>query len=142
MSATASPQVGVGVLIVDQGRVLLGKRKGAHGAGHWSAPGGHLEFGEAIADCARREALEETGLHLAELRFGPFTGDVFATEHKHYVTVFVIASPGDGVPRTMEPDKCEGWQWFPWSALPQPLFAPLASLVAQGFVPSEPAASA
>lgn len=135
-SAKPSPQVGVGVLIIENGRVLLGRRKGAHGAGTWSAPGGHLEFGEAIGDCARREALEETNLALADLRFGPFTADVFPVEQRHYVTVFVIASPAGGALRTMEPDKCEGWQWFRWSELPEPLFAPLASLRAQGFVPA------
>ncbi len=52
------PQVGVGVLILRDGKVLLGRRKGSHGAGCWSAPGGHLEFGEAVEDCALREALE------------------------------------------------------------------------------------
>ena len=71
-----APQVGVGVLILRDGKVLLGRRKGSHGAGCWSAPGGHLEFGEAVEDCALREALEETGLALSELRHGPFSSDV------------------------------------------------------------------
>ncbi len=50
-----APQVGVGVLILRDGKVLLGRRKGSHGAGCWSAPGGHLEFGEAVEDapCAK-----------------------------------------------------------------------------------------
>lgn len=63
-----APQVGVGVLILRDGKVLLGRRKGSHGAGCWSAPGGHLEFGEAVEDCALREALEETGLALSDMQ--------------------------------------------------------------------------
>lgn len=128
-----SPQVGVGVLIIENGRVLLGKRKGSHGAGSWSAPGGHLEFGETVEACAIREVLEETNLQISNLRFGPFTNNVFEAEHKHYVTVFVLADRATGVLQTMEPDKCEGWAWFEWSNLPQPLFPPLASLCSQGF---------
>jgi 8-oxo-dGTP diphosphatase len=128
------PQVGVGVLIVENGRLLLGKRKGSHGAGTWSAPGGHLEYGESVEDCAQREALEETNLTLKNLRLGPFTNNVFESENKHYVTVFVLAAPASGALKTMEPQKCEGWEWFDWSNLPQPLFAPVVSLRSQGFV--------
>jgi 8-oxo-dGTP diphosphatase len=81
MPSNPSPQVGVGVLIVENGRVLLGKRKGSDGAGTWSAPGGHLEFGETVEACARREVLEETGLQLQDLRLGPFTSNVFEAKH-------------------------------------------------------------
>lgn len=42
----SSPRIGVGVLIFRDGKLLLGKRRGSHGAGDWSAPGGHLEFGK------------------------------------------------------------------------------------------------
>lgn len=127
------PRVGVGVLLVREGRVLLGRRLGAHGAGHWALPGGHLEFGETIEACAAREVLEETGLVIEAPRLGPVTNNVFAAEEQHYVTVFVIAAAPTGEPRVLEPKKCAQWQWFAWSHLPQPLFAPLASLVASGF---------
>ncbi|NKI94138.1 NUDIX hydrolase [Rhizobacter sp. SG703] len=129
------PRVGVGILVLRGGRILLGRRRGAHGAGTWSAPGGRLEYGESIEDCARRELLEETGLALGAGERGPCTSDVFDEVRQHYVTVFVLARHTHGEPATLEPDKCDGWQWFDWSALPQPLFAPLASLRATGFDP-------
>ena len=137
----SSPQVGVGVLIVQNGCVLLGKRKGAHGAGTWSAPGGHLEFGESIEECARREVLEETGLELQNIQYGPFTNNVFEADNKHYVTVFVLASSVGSEAKLLEPDKCEGWSWFEWSALPEPLFPPLSTLLKQGYEPASAAIS-
>lgn len=128
-----TPRVGVGVLVIENGCVLLGKRKGSHGAGTWSAPGGHLEYGESIENCAEREVLEETGLRIRELQHGPFTNTVFEAEQKHYVTVFVLAKWESGVVETKEPEKCEGWEWFDWSNLPEPLFPPLEALRRQGF---------
>lgn len=133
-----SPQtrVGVGVIVVRDGRVLLGERRGSHGAGSWALPGGHLEFGESVASCASRELLEETGLRLAGVQQAPYTVDAFPDDGKHYVTLFVEATVADGEPALMEPDKCRGWHWCAWNALPEPLFAPLATLHATGFVPA------
>ncbi|MFP4226695.1 MAG: nucleotide triphosphate diphosphatase NUDT15 [Desulfobacterales bacterium] len=131
------PKVGVGVIVLRNGLVLLGKRKGAHGAGTWALPGGHLEYGEAVEHCAKREVKEETGLAINPVARGPYTSDVFPEEGKHYVTLFVVARSGTGEPRILEPDRCEKWQWFRWSALPRPLFAPLESLIRTGFVPKE-----
>ncbi|WP_312464265.1 nucleotide triphosphate diphosphatase NUDT15, partial [Pantoea endophytica] len=82
-----SPQVGIGVLVFRDGKLLLGQRKGSHGAGDWSAPGGHLEFGESPEACARREVLEETGLQLGKLQNGAFVSDVFPEVNKHYITL-------------------------------------------------------
>lgn len=42
--------------------MLLGKRAGSHGDGTWAPAGGHLEFGESIEACARREVRQATGL--------------------------------------------------------------------------------
>ncbi|MEO7065274.1 MAG: NUDIX hydrolase [Rhodanobacter sp.] len=132
---TGSPLVGVGVIVVRNGLLLLGQRMGSHGAGTWALPGGHLEFGESVAQCAAREVREETGLELEVIRPGPYTNDVFASEGKHYVTLFVVAQSASGQPVVCEPDKCTGWQWFRWTELPTPLFQPLATLHASGFVP-------
>ncbi|EPQ26980.1 uncharacterized protein PFL1_05615 [Pseudozyma flocculosa PF-1] len=63
--ASVVPRVGVGVLVLNErGRILLGKRTGSHGAGTLALPGGHLELHESFEDCAIREVLEETGIHL------------------------------------------------------------------------------
>jgi len=127
------PKVGVGVVVIKDGNVLLGKRKNAHGDGSWCFPGGHLEFGEAIEDCARREVREEAGIEIANPRLGPYTNDIFPDEGKHYITLYVISDYASGDVQILEPDKIEQWQWFEWGSMPQPLFIPIQNLVKQGF---------
>ncbi|MFA9441543.1 NUDIX hydrolase [Uliginosibacterium sp. sgz301328] len=128
------PLVGVGVVVIRDGLVLLGLRKGSHGSGTWALPGGHLEYGESLEQCAEREVLEETGLEIQNLSHGAFSNDLF--EGKHYVTLIVVAHSQAGEPRVLEPEKCSRWQWFRWSELPEPLFQPLASVYKAGYVPS------
>ncbi|MGO9319013.1 MAG: NUDIX hydrolase [Terracidiphilus sp.] len=57
-----APLVGVGAVIVDEGRVLLVRRGNEPLKGHWTLPGGLLELGESLTDGVTREAREETGL--------------------------------------------------------------------------------
>lgn len=122
------PRIGVGVAIVKEGQVLLGKRTGSHGAGEWSFPGGHLEYLESVEACAARELLEETGLTAHSLKLGPWTEDVMEND-KHYITLFVFANHLEGEPKLLEPHKCEGWEWFDWDDLPLPLFPSILSLI-------------
>ncbi len=56
------PLVGVGAIIIENGRVLLVKRGHPPLAGEWSIPGGVLEIGETLREAAIREAREETCL--------------------------------------------------------------------------------
>lgn len=121
-------RVGVGVLIFNtKNQILLGKRKNAHGEGHWAPPGGHLEVGESFAACAQREALEEANITLTNTTFLICTNDIFSPE-KHYITVFMTSLTHD-TPQNMEPHKCEGWQWFYIDALPDALFLSLSNLL-------------
>jgi len=129
------PKVGVGVIVVKDNKVLLGKRKTDPSVGDWCFPGGHLELNEEIEDCARRETLEETGITIKNTRLGPFTNDIRSDVVNHYVTLYVIAEHESGGPQTTEPDKIGDWKWFSWDALPEPLFLPLKNLLKKGFNP-------
>jgi 8-oxo-dGTP diphosphatase len=132
---TPPPLRGVGVLILREGKLLLGRRRGAHGAGTWAPPGGHIDEGETPQETARLEVLEETGLLIERPRLGPATEDHFP-EGKHFITTFVIAEAPTGAPQNLEPQKCDGWEWFDWDALPAPLFLPLEALRQTGFRPT------
>ena len=63
------PKVGVGVIFVRNGMVFLAKRHGAHGEDTWASAGGHLENGETVEECGRRESMEELGLTVGDLRY-------------------------------------------------------------------------
>ncbi|RZT96040.1 8-oxo-dGTP diphosphatase [Ancylomarina subtilis] len=129
------PKVGVGVAVIKEGRVLLGKRKNAHGDGTWAFPGGHLEYQECWEDCAIREILEETGLRIKNVRYGTVTNDIFQEEQKHYVTIVMLADYDFGDVNLMEPDKCERWEWFDWNNLPQSIFMTIQNLKRNNYNP-------
>jgi len=58
------PLIGVGAVIVCNGRILLEKRKGEPGKGKWSIPGGLVELGERAEQTVIREVREETNLEV------------------------------------------------------------------------------
>lgn len=120
-------QIGVAVVITNrEGLVLLGKRRGSHGAGTWSVPGGHVDPGETVEHCARRETFEETGIVLkgTVLPLG-WNETHFVEEEKRYVTLYMSCSEQYPTAEVKEPDKCEEWCWFRQDHLPSPLFKPL-----------------
>src|SRR5262245_22319215 len=122
-------RVGVAVIIERDGRVLLIRRSGSHGAGTWATPGGHLDFGETPEDCGAREAAEETGLAIADLAFVAITNDLFVAEQKHYITIWMRAGAIVGEPSIASPREMTELGWFAWDALPAPLFLPLQNLL-------------
>jgi 8-oxo-dGTP diphosphatase len=56
------PMVGVGGVVIVEGRALLIRRGSEPLLGEWSIPGGMLELGETLEEGVARELLEETGL--------------------------------------------------------------------------------
>ena len=94
------PFVGVGAVIVQDGRVLIVKRKYDPLAGQWSIPGGAVELGETLEASIAREMLEETGL---EIEVGPvievfdrITRDEQGSVRYHFVLVDYLCWPIGG----------------------------------------------
>ena len=56
------PMVGVGAIIVRNGKILIVKRKSEPGKGRWSVPGGLVELGETVGQTVKREVKEECSL--------------------------------------------------------------------------------
>jgi 8-oxo-dGTP diphosphatase len=56
------PIVGVGAVILDEGKILLEKRKNQPGRGKWTIPGGLVDLGERLEHAVVREVEEETCL--------------------------------------------------------------------------------
>lgn len=113
-------------MILRDGKVLTGRRKGSHGAGEYAWPGGHLEYMESIEDCVRREVREETGMEVENIRFLRLM-NLKTYSPKHYIDIAMVADWKSGEPRVMEPEKIEGWEWRSIDDMPEPLFAPLPS---------------
>jgi 8-oxo-dGTP diphosphatase len=61
------PVVGIGGVVIENGRALLIRRGAEPLRGQWSIPGGTLELGESLQEGVARELLEETGLHVKVL---------------------------------------------------------------------------
>ncbi len=134
---TKAPRVGVGIIITKDESVLLLRRKNVHGAGSWSTPGGHLEYGESPEDCATREAKEETDLDVADIRFKAITNDVFEAEGRHYITIWMEGRYTAGEPVVNAAYEMAEIGWFPWDAMPQPLFLPLRHLLENDCYPPQ-----
>ncbi len=118
--AGSRPRVGVGVVFIRDGFVFLARRRGSLGGGTWGSAGGHLEYGESLEDCARREALEEFGLRVGDLRFLCVSNII--AYGRHYVDVEFLGDIGNQEPRLLEPQAFDGSGWFPPESLPEPLF--------------------
>ena len=118
------PLVGVGVVFLREGKVFLARRRGSHGEDTWASAGGHLEWGETLEECARREAFEELGVEVGDLQFLCFS-NIIAYD-RHYVNVEFLGDIGDQEPALVEPDSFAECGWFPLDDLPQPLYVAIS----------------
>jgi 8-oxo-dGTP diphosphatase len=100
-----APRVGVGAIIIRDGKILLVKRGVEPSIGLWAIPGGTLKLGETLQECAAREILEETGITI-KIGACVYVFDFFQRDEKdkikyHFVVVdfageYVCGEPKGG----------------------------------------------
>ena len=113
----SQPVVGVGAIIVCDGKILLEKRKGEPGKGKWSVPGGLVELGETVEEAVIREVKEETGLDVAEPKLIDVVDNIVRDENGgikwHFVILDFFVKVRGGELRAA--DDAEEIRWVPLS---------------------------
>ncbi len=137
-----NPAPTVSVLVVEGGRVLLGRRGGDPGKGTWSLPSGYIEFGDDFLTTAVRETAEETGLKV-ELRSLLNVVSSFVSPRFHFLNLFLVAQVVGG--ELQAGDDLEAVAWYPLAGPYPPMGFPededALHLLASGFagLPVDPA---
>ncbi len=94
------PIVGIGVVIVSQGKIVLAQRGNEPGRGKWTIPGGLVELGESVEGAVIREAKEETCLDVEKPQLIDVVDNVEYDEagkiKYHYVIVDYFVSVKSG----------------------------------------------
>lgn len=129
--------VGFGVMILNNNKVLLGRRhvdpakadSELHGEGTWTMPGGKLEFGESFEQGAVREVAEETGIIIEERDVTVIALNTDRVPGVHFITIGMLCTKKVGEAQVMEPDEITEWKWFDFDNLPSPLFPPSKKIV-------------
>ena len=102
-------RVRVGVIVVQEGKVLLARQHVAQGQDFWIVPGGKMKKREGLLDCARREMAEETGLEVEGLR-PLYVGDFFKGRN-HIVDTFWLGKVVGGELKRRE-DEIDNLRFF------------------------------
>lgn len=120
--------VGIGVMVIRDGKILLAKRKGNLGKGTYCWPGGKMEYMESFEECAKREMREETGIEIQNVRFLRLL-NLKQFSPKHFIDIELLADWKSGEAQLLEPDKFEEWKWYDLNNLPEPMFFPQYSSI-------------
>lgn len=131
------PGVGFGVMLLRDGKILLGKRhedpekaqSELNGAGTWTMPGGKLHYQETFENGAYREVMEETGIAIVKENLKHISTTNNIVENAHFITLGFTCTDFEGEAEVKEPDEIVEWKWFSLNNLPEPLYFPSKQVI-------------
>ena len=113
------PLIGVGAVIVENGKILLVRRVNDPNKGKWSVPGGLVRAGERLEEALKREIMEELGVEIETGDVACVTDEIFRDKNGdveyHYVVIDFFAKIVEGVPRAMS--DADQVRWFDLSEI-------------------------
>lgn len=118
-----TPDIRLSIIIEHDGKILVGKRKSAHGAGVWEIQGGQLLFGETFEAGVFREIKEQVGLENV-IMGGIISISNEVSNNTHSVSIGFHVVLLNGEPLIQEPAKVERLMWVDPRYLPEPMFEP------------------
>ena len=119
--------VGGGVLILNEKEEVLLKKRGKKSRneiGWWEKSGGLIEYGEKAIPAIKREVKEELDIEIEMVGYFPHTDHIIKKEGQHWVALNYLAEIKKGIPKNLEPHKCEELRWFSLKKLPKKIVQP------------------
>jgi 8-oxo-dGTP diphosphatase len=130
METHQKPTLNVDILIIREGKVLLGlfsdKWKIENGKKFWGVPGQEISFLESFGDAAKRYARKEIGCEIE--RYVVFAVNANYALNNHFVGIGVWAEI-EGEPANKNPEDWDKWKWFDLDDLPADLFPPARNVI-------------
>jgi ADP-ribose pyrophosphatase YjhB (NUDIX family) len=117
----AAPRVGSGAAIIEDGRILLVRRRREPEAECWGLPGGEVDLFETVADATAREIREELGIVIRPTDLLCVVDQIDRGAGQHWIAPVFRIERYEGTPIIMEPDALSELEWFELDRLPTAL---------------------
>ena len=124
-----NPKVNVDILVVRDGKILLGlltEKWNYKGREVYGVPGRDIRFGEKICDTVKRNIKEEFGCNVTNYKIISVNANYALGNH--YIGIGVVAEI-DGEPKLLLPEDWKEWRWFSKDEIPENLFPAARNLI-------------
>jgi ADP-ribose pyrophosphatase YjhB (NUDIX family) len=115
------PRVGCGAAIIQDGQLLLVRRRRPPEAEHWGLPGGKIEPFETAYVAVTREIAEEIGIKVISPILLCIVDQIDRQRGEHWLAPVYLVERFEGEPNVQEPEALSALGWFPVKDLPMPL---------------------
>ena len=133
MTRTKFPKISIDILIIKEGKILLGlltNKWSYKGKQVYGVPGRDIRFGETIGETVKRDIEEDLGCNV--ITYKTFCVNANYAISNHYIGIGILAEIDDE-PKNLKSEDWEKWEWFDTNNIPGNLF-PAAKNVIKSYL--------